>query len=74
MFNNTPKNLILLCGELLTDVSLVDVYEGGEGESSITLRFVFSSNERTLAKTELAPFTDAILAALSAEGLSLKEA
>ncbi len=61
-------------GELLTDVSLVDVYEGGEGESSITLRFVFSSNERTLAKTELAPFTDAILAALSAEGLSLKEA
>jgi phenylalanyl-tRNA synthetase beta chain len=71
-------SLCALCksvgGELLTDISLVDVYESTEGDSSIALRFVFSSNERTLAKAELAPYTDAILAALSAEGLALKEA
>ncbi len=61
-------------GEFLSDISLVDVYEGGEGESSITLRFVFASNERTLTRAELAPFTDAILAALAEQGLALKEA
>lgn len=60
-------------GELLTDISLVDVYEGKDGDSSIALRFVFSSPERTLTKTELAPYTDAILAALAAEGMNIKE-
>ncbi|MBQ9736611.1 MAG: phenylalanine--tRNA ligase subunit beta [Clostridia bacterium] len=59
-------------GALLTDISVVDVYEG-EGGSSIALRFVFSSDERTLAKAELAPYTDAILAALGARGLKIKE-
>jgi phenylalanyl-tRNA synthetase beta chain len=60
-------------GELLRDVSLVDVYEGKEGDSSIALRFVFASPERTLTKAELSPYTDAILAALAAEGMSIKE-
>ena len=60
-------------GELLTDVSLIDVYEGTEGDSSIALRFVFSSSERTLTKAELTPYTDTILASLAEQGLALKE-
>ncbi len=59
-------------GELLTDVSVADIYEG-EGESSITLRFTFSSNERTLSRAELTPITDKLLTALAEKGLPLKE-
>lgn len=61
-------------GALLSGVSLVDVYEGENGNSSIALRFVFSASDRTLTRAELAPYTDAILAALSEQGLALKEA
>ena len=61
-------------GELLKDISLVDVYESNDGTSSIALRFVFSASDRTLTRAELAPFTDAILAALAEQGLALKEA
>ena len=60
-------------GELLKDVSLVDVYESAEGNSSIALRFVFSAPDRTLTRAELAPHTDAILAALAEQGLAIKE-
>ncbi len=69
--------LVALCrsvgGKLLTDISLIDVYEGDAGNSSIALRFVFSANDRTLSRAELSPFTDAILAALSEQGLALKD-
>ena len=58
--------------ELLTDVAVADVYES-EGESSLTVRFTFSSSERTLSRAELTPITDAILAALKEKGISLKD-
>lgn len=57
---------------LLTDVSVADVYES-EGESSLTVRFTFSSDERTLTRAELTPITDAILASLKEKGISLKD-
>ena len=61
-------------GELLTDISVVDVYEGtGENDSSIALRFVFSAPDRTLTKAELTPYTDAILAALAEQNMKIKE-
>jgi len=57
---------------LLANISVVDVYEGEDGKS-LTLRFTFSSKERTLSKNELAPITDAILGKLAAIGMTLKE-
>ena len=57
---------------LLSEVSVVDVY-ASEGEESLTLRFTFVSTERTLSKSELAPITDAILSALSALDMKLKD-
>ena len=60
-------------GELLKNVLLADVYESADGGSSIALRFVFSASDRTLTKAELAPHTDAILAALAEQGLVIKE-
>ena len=57
---------------LLSEVSVVDVYQS-ENEESLTLRFTFVSAERTLSKSELAPITDAILTALSTLNMKLKE-
>ena len=58
-------------GELLREVSLVDLYDGEAGES-ITLRFSFSSPERTLSKAELQGSIDAITACFANYGANLK--
>ena len=58
-------------GELLRQVSLVDLYDGDGGES-ITLRFSFSSPERTLSKAELQGSIDAITACFAGYGAALK--
>ena len=59
-------------GKYLKDVTLVDLYEGDNGES-VTLRFGFSSDERTLARTEIQPSVDALVSALSDRfGMTLK--
>ncbi|MBR2952669.1 MAG: phenylalanine--tRNA ligase subunit beta [Clostridia bacterium] len=55
-------------GESLANVTVADTY----GDSSITLRFTFSSNERTLTKAELQPTTDAIIEAYKPLGLAFK--
>ena len=55
---------LLKCG----NVAVADTY----GDSSITLRFTFSSNERTLTKAELQPTTDAIIEAYKPLGLAFK--
>ncbi len=61
-----------VAGEYLKTVSLTDLYDGENGES-VTLRFGFSSSEKTLARTEIQPAVDAIVAALSADfGMTLK--
>ena len=53
-----------VAGEYLKTVSLTDLYDGENGES-VTLRFGFSSSEKTLARTEIQPAVDAIVSALS---------
>ncbi|MBO4283206.1 MAG: phenylalanine--tRNA ligase subunit beta, partial [Clostridia bacterium] len=63
-----------VAGEYLKTVSLTDLYDGENGES-VTLRFGFSSDEKTLARTEIQPAVDAIVSALSAKfGMALKTA
>ena len=59
-------------GETLTAVKVKDIYTA-DGVSALTLRFSFMSAERTLTKQELAPATDAIIAALADMSLSLKQ-
>jgi len=58
-------------GELLGDVKAQDVYEG-DGAVALTLRFYFTSSERTLTKQELQPATEAIIEALGKLGLAYK--
>jgi phenylalanyl-tRNA synthetase beta chain len=59
-------------GGLLSDVKMKDIYTQ-DGASALTLRFSFSSDERTLTKQELAPVTDAVISALAEMNLSLKQ-
>ena len=59
-------------GAFLTDVTVADIYENNDGVSSITLRLSFTSMEKTLSKAELQADIDAILAALAADGMTLK--
>ena len=73
-FAAVEKTAREVAGEYLKDVSLIDLYDGENGES-VTLRFTFSSNEKTLARTEIQPAADAVVAALSAKfGMTLKTA
>ncbi len=58
-------------GELLSDMWLKDIYNQ-DGTSAVTLRFAFCSAERTLTKQELAPATEAITAAFSELGMTVK--
>ncbi len=57
--------------ELLKDVSLIDVFETAEYES-ITLRFAFSSDEKTLSREEIEPVIAEIIAELAEMGVNLK--
>ncbi len=58
-------------GDLLASVKVQDVYEGdGEKSATLTLRFAFSSPERTLTKQELAPAMEAIAGAYAKLGLA----
>lgn len=56
------------CGELLSDVKVKDVYTA-DGNTALTVRFSFSSNERTLTKQETSEAVDKIVSAL---GLTVK--
>ncbi|MBR2432416.1 MAG: hypothetical protein IKB23_05810, partial [Clostridia bacterium] len=58
-------------GEMLADVKAHDVYEA-DGVSSLTLRFSFVSNERTLTKQELSPAIEAIVTEFAKLGLTMK--
>ncbi|MBR2612030.1 MAG: phenylalanine--tRNA ligase subunit beta [Clostridia bacterium] len=60
-----------LVGELLTDVKVHDIYES-ENECALTLRFTFSSMEKTLSKQELAPVIEKLTAGLASENLVFK--
>ena len=58
--------------ELLRSVFVKDIYTAEDGAAAITLRFSFSSTERTLTKQELAPAVDAITAELAKIKLIVK--
>lgn len=58
--------------ELLDSVSLVDVYEDGD-VTNVSIRLRFVSTERTLARTEVQPHIDGIIASLADKGISLKQ-
>ena len=55
---------------LLKNVSLIDSYMGAV--KSITLRFTFSSKEKTLQKNEVQSYADAIIANLAKIGVTLR--
>ncbi len=58
--------------ELLQKVSFIDSYDSGE-QKSMTLRFLFSSKEKTLSKSEVQVHVDKILENLSQKGIGLRE-
>ena len=55
----------------LRNVSVIDIYELA-GVKSITVRFSFCLNDRTLTSEEVAARIDSILANLNREGITLK--
>lgn len=57
--------------EILKSVKIVDTYDT-ETVHSITIRFEFSSNERTLSSTEIQEIMDKVIANLSAIGVALR--
>lgn len=57
---------------LLADVKSRGVYTDEAGVSALTLRFSFVSRDKTLSKSELAPTTAAVAAALEKIGLVIK--
>ena len=59
-------------GTHLRDMTVIDVFDNGNDGSSITFRFAFSSNEKTLSKAELQPDIDAIVACMAERGYSMK--
>ncbi len=56
---------------LLSEVTLVDTFSLG-GQRSMTLRFGFSSREKTLSKEEVQPVVDGIVAQLAPLGAKLR--
>ncbi len=58
-------------GEILKSVKIVDTYDT-DTVHSITIRFEFSSNERTLSSTEIQEIMDKVIANLAKIGVSLR--
>ncbi|MFC4805210.1 phenylalanine--tRNA ligase subunit beta [Filifactor villosus] len=57
--------------ELIKKVEVIDVYQSAT-EKSITVRIVFSNNERTLTREEVLSITDGIIDYLKNKGILLK--
>ncbi len=58
--------------ELIKDVSVTDIYEDESGKS-ITVRMIFSHDERTLTREEVMAVADNVIADLGAKGIELKK-
>ena len=67
-FPQTEARIRKAGGEWLRSVTVADVYEGENG-SSITFRLAFVSHDKTLTKSEIQPAVDAVLKALTAQGM-----
>ncbi len=66
-FASVRRSAMEAANGILRSVDFVDVYEskgGGEGERSLTLRFTYRSDDRTLVEDEVNKAHDEILAAL----------
>ena len=59
-------------GGILADMWVKDIYVNEAGESAVTLRFSFVSNERTLTKQELNAVAEAITSEFAKVGIALK--
>jgi len=70
-FGEVKRLSFAAAGEILSDVKVHDIYVS-EGQTALTLRFFFSSSERTLTKQELQPTTEAVISALAACKLTFK--
>ena len=57
---------------LIQKVSVTDVYEDENGKS-ITVRIVFSQDDRTLTREEVMVVVDSVIARLKEQGISLKQ-
>ena len=55
----------------LNGVSLIDSFTQN-GQKSLTLRFAFSSGEKTLSKEEVQPWVDGIVEKLGEKGVALR--
>ena len=58
-------------GSILKNTKIVDTYDT-DTVHSITVRFEFSSNERTLSSAEVQEIMDKVIANLSAIGVNLR--
>ena len=58
-------------GDILNSVELIDTFDMGT-DRSITLRFSFSSKEKTLTRDEIQPLMDRIIGSLASLGAALK--
>ncbi len=56
---------------LLTAVTVTDIYES-ETTKSVTVRFTFSSDEKTLSMEEIQPIVDTIVTNLNQQGIKLR--
>ena len=59
--------------DILSAVTVKDIYTAEDGSCALTLRFAFVSYDRTLTKQELAPVTASVAEALAPFGLTVKE-
>lgn len=57
----------------LKKVRLTDVYEGGDGFDSVTLRLSFSSAEKTMKREEVQQVIDDLIARFEEKGIRLKK-
>lgn len=58
-------------GEILKSTKIVDTYDT-DTVHSVTIRFEFSSNERTLSSAEVQKIMDKIISNLSENGVKLR--
>lgn len=71
LYNNLTSCWISEGGEILKSTKIIDTYDTDEVHS-VTIRFEFSSNERTLSSAEVQEIMDKVIANLSKVGVKLR--
>lgn len=70
-FNDVENTWKSLECEMLKDTTVTDIYDNGETKS-ITVRFTFASDEKTLSMDEVQPIVNDIIENLGKMGISLR--